>query len=175
MKNKIILILSLLLVMTGCIQSSKNVFNQEQFDQLVEAVKVEYGEDYYPSFVYEDDYIENVLLINPEHLNAYYAEGPLFTMGVDLFILVHVKNEYFEQVYAAMQEYHRFLKEDSFQYPMNSYKVSASKLITKGNYIALVLLAPYMEIDEDTEESDIITFYDREVNRGVDVLLQLIP
>lgn len=175
MSKKIVSILAFLLILTGCVNNSSHVFDQQQFDQLVSAVKTEYGDDYYPNYLYEEDYLINVLQIDPTHLNAYYAEGPMMTIGVDTFILLHVKDEYISTVVAAMNEYHRFLKEDSFQYPMNYHKVAASQVISKGNYVALVMLAPYMEVDEDTTEIEILSFYNEHVSRGVNVLMELLP
>ncbi len=119
---------------------------------LVDAVRDHFGEDYAPSSPIGEQQLNEMYGLSSEWMVDFYAEGPMWTMAVDLFIGISVKEGHIDDVVEALNNYREYLINDSFQYPMNMPKVEASKVHVMGDYAFLILLsAPFDGADEDAK------------------------
>lgn len=110
---------------------------------------------------YGDNFVANMELTK-EEINERYkmqsswysdasAQVPMISAQVDTLIIVKAKNaKTKKKIKKALTEYRQSLIEDTLQYPMNVYKISASRVYVKDNYVFFIMLG---FIDKDIEES----------------------
>jgi hypothetical protein len=169
--KKLITLLVLLVLMVGCANQPTPPVNVD-IEDIVSAIKDEYKDDYAPSMEYDEDYMVERLGIQKAWVEAFFGEGPLFSMSSDEFIIIKASAGNVDKVLAAMQEYQRYLKEESFQYPMNMPRVQNAELVSNGDYVAFILVGAFFEYPNDGsewDEKDEIDFIKAQFKRGVDV------
>lgn len=126
----------------------------ETLNKIHEDVKAIFGEEYIPSYAFTEDDMKNSFGIDPTWMEAFIAEGPMISAQVDMFVAIKANPEHTAEVEAAMNEYQRYLKEESFQYPMNVPKVNASKVAVYGDYVFFTMLGMIpMEVEEQGDEA----------------------
>lgn len=169
MKKIIMLFITLGLLM-GCTPSASPV--DVDVEEIAQAIKDEYGADYAPSLDYDETHMVERLGIDPTWVEAFFGQGPLMMLSSDELIIIKATEGNVEKVLTAMQEYHRFLKEESFQYPMNLPRVQNARLVSEGNYVAFILVGKHFQYPTDGtefDEQEVIDFVRTEFQRGVDV------
>lgn len=169
--KKLITLLVLLVLMVGCANQPNPPVNVD-IEDIVSAIKDEYKDDYAPSMEYDEDYMVERLGIEKAWVEAFFGEGPMFSMSSDEFIIIKASAGNVDKVLAAMQEYQRYLKEESFQYPMNMPRVQNAELVSNGDYVAFILVGAFFEYPSDGSEwneQDEIDFIKAQFKRGVDV------
>ena len=140
--------------------------------EIAQAIIDEYGADYAPSLDYDETHMVERLGIDPSWVEAFFGQGPMFMLSSDELIIIEATEGNVDKVLAAMQEYQRFLKEESFQYPMNMPRVQNARLVFEGNYVAFILVGKHFEYPTDGtefDEQEVIDFVRAEFQRGVDV------
>jgi hypothetical protein len=169
--KKLLLILVLLGLMVGCVNQPTPPVNVA-IEDIVSAIKDEYKDDYAPSTPYDEAYLIERLGIQMDWVEEFFGEGPTFSMSSDEFIIIKASEGNVDKVLTAMQEYQRFLKEESFQYPMNMPRVQNAELVSNGNYVAFILVGAFFEYPNDGsewDEKDEVSFIKAQFKRGVDV------
>ncbi len=164
--------LFVLALLAGCVNGPKEPVVDVDIADIVAAIKDEYKDDYAPSLEYDETHMVERLQIETAWVEEFFGEGPMFTMSSDEVIVIKATEGNVDKVIAAMEEYHRFLKEESFQYPMNMPRVQNAMLVSNGNYVAFILTGKHFEYPSDGsdyDEKDEIDFIKAQFQRGVDV------
>ena len=137
--------------------------------EVYEAVKVAYGENYVPSMAMEEQQLSEVCGINMENVDSYIAEGPLMSAHVDTFIGLKAVEGKGADVEKNLTDYQASLQEDALQYPMNMAKVNSSQVVRHGDYVFFVMLGAFDERGETTEEQQ-LEFAQEQTKIGVDTI-----
>ncbi|MBS3991442.1 MAG: DUF4358 domain-containing protein [Erysipelothrix sp.] len=169
MKKLVVLFLTLGLLM-GCAPTTPTV--EVDIEDIAQAIKDEYGDDYAPSLDYDETYMVERLGIESGWVEAFFGQGPTFSTSSDELIIIKATEGNVAKVVAAMQEYQRYLKEESFQYPMNMPRVQNAMLVSEGDYVVFVLVGKFFEYPSDGsdyDEQEEIDFVKAQFQRGVDV------
>jgi len=169
MKRFSLLMIVSMILLSACAQ--KPVYDQADLDKAVTAVKDAYGEYYGPSNPIDATMLEEIVKVKASDVEAFYAEGPMFSMSVDTLIIVIAKDGKVEAVKKALEDYKYYLEHDAFNYPMNLPKVAASQVVVQGNLVAFVLLGKYDDRTDATEDQ-MAEFASQQVQIGVDALLE---
>lgn len=123
---------------------------------MIEAVKAHFWEQFYPSSPIFEQQLSEMMGVDMAWVDDYYAEGPMFTMNVDMMIGIKAKDGHLNDVESALLAYQDYLINDSFQYPMNMAVVQASKVHVIGDYVFLIVLS--QALPDGTE--DAVSFYE---------------
>lgn len=143
------------------------ITNDVSIEELHNAVKSAYGEDYIPSMPYDDASLMDVFGVEKAWYEEYIAEGPMISAHVDTFVAVKAKNGSIEDVKKALNEYRDKLLADTMQYPSNLAKIQASRVVSYGNYTFFIMLGIIpMETEEEGEEA-MLTAYEEQNGKAV--------
>lgn len=132
---------------------------------MVSAVKAHFGDQYNPSFSIGEQQLSELYGINMDAVEDFYAQGPIFTMSVDMMIGLKALPGRVAELETAMLAYQQYLINDSFQYPMNMPIVQASKVHVVGDYVFLIVLSQF-PVPEETE--DYVAFYESINQEAID-------
>ena len=136
---------------------------QPDLQEIVQAVKDAYGDNYLPSMQMDEQMMTDVYGVDMDNVEEFVAEGPMISAHVDTFIAVKAKEGMGEQVQQELQQ------ENALQYPMNTAKVQAAQVVRHGDYVFYVLLGGYDERTDVTEEES-VTFAKEQVQIGLDAI-----
>ena len=136
---------------SGNVTGGGNVDDTVSIDTIYEAIKEAYGDDYLPNMMLSEDEILSMFGIEPEWCDELIAEIPMISTNVDTLIAIKAREGFVEDVINAVTAYQDYLKNDSFQYPMNMDKVAASTVVTFDRYVFFIMLGT---LDDDVDTSD---------------------
>lgn len=117
-----------------------------EIDLVRNAIVKMYGTMYYPNVKVHADaeylnmYMTDTLKMDAAWINDIIIEVPMISANVDTLILVNPTEGNAENVLAALNEYKRYLVEDSFQYPMNAARVQKAVVAQVGDYVCFSIL-----------------------------------
>ena len=137
--------------------------------EMVNAVRDHFGDRYNPQSPIGEQQFTEMYGFDLDWMHDYYAEGPLFTMAVDMFIGISAKDGHIDDVEEALLAYQSYLINDSFQYPMNMAVVQASQVHIVGDYGFLIVLSDQLE-DEDM---DAVEFYKSINQEAINIINQV--
>jgi hypothetical protein len=160
--KKILMILTLLFLVSGC--QKITLYTEEDLNLAVASIKETFKDDYYPQADISEEMLEMLYGIDLSRVDAYFAEGPLFTMSVDTLLIFIAHEDYVDELKNTLLDYQNYLINDSFQYPMNMPKVNASKVFVQNNLVAFIMLGAYTDNFEDENH------YENESLRAIDAL-----
>lgn len=171
-KIAVILLTSVFLVglLSGCTTDNNKV--EVDLDNILEAVKLEMGEAYYPDRDIEINELMDYTGLKEEQIEEFIAQAPMMTLGVDTFIAIKATEGNGDNVYAGLEKYRKFLVEESFQYPMNLPKVNTAKVVQFGDYSFFIMLGEYNDSIEDIESDEAREYYESEVARVEKVIVE---
>lgn len=86
------------------------------------------------------EFLESTYGVKAEWVEEYAAGMPMMMTNVDTFIIVKPTEGNAENVLAALNAYHEYLVNDSFQYPKDIEKVRAAQVFEKGDYVFFIML-----------------------------------
>lgn len=164
-------------VTAGCARSGSNetAVNQDvSVQELHEAVKAAYGDNYIPDQALDDGGLENILGVEPGLCEEYIAEMPMISMNVDTFAAIRAKKGKGEQVKEALEAYREKLVADTMQYPMNQIKIQASKVAAYDDYVFFIMLGFLEPEQEEQEESAVLKAYEEENDKAVQAIEELL-
>lgn len=170
--KKLLLIGFAFTMLLGCAQQPLEPAQPVDLEAIVEAIKAEYGEDFAPSMPYDETWIVERLGIQAEWMDAFIGLGPMMMISSDELIIIRASEGNIENVLTAFREYQRFLREESFQYPMNMPRVANARLESVGNYVIFIIAGAFFEYPtdgSDWDEQAEIDFIIAQFQRGVDV------
>lgn len=122
-------------------------------NDVVDAVKKAYGDEYYPNMPLEDDAFFDKFGVSKDDVEEYVAEMPLISTNVDTFVAIKAHDGKGESVEASLNLYRDALVSDTMQYPMNLPKIQASEVYRVDDYVFFVMLGeiPMEKLDESDE------------------------
>ena len=94
--------------------------------------------------------------------------------NIDTLLVVKPSEGNMENVVNALNSYNDYLKNDSFQYPINLPKIRAAKVVEQGDYAFFVMLGSipdeliYVEIDYENLTEDEIAAKQAEIDAAMD-------
>lgn len=142
---------------------------QPELQEIVQAVKDAYGENYLPSMQMDEQMMTDIYGVDMDNVEEFVAEGPMISAHVDTFIAVKAKEGKGEQVQQELQAYLDYVQENALQYPMNTAKVQAAQVVRHGDYVFYVMLGGYDERTDVTEEES-VDFAKEQVQIGLDTI-----
>jgi len=140
--------------------------------QLQKAVEEAYGDDYAATEKLSKDEIRERFGITSSLYTSASAYMSLMSTQVDTLVIVKAKDaKSKKKVKSKLTKYRKSLIEDTMQYPMNVYKIQASRVYTKGNYVFFIMLG---FIDHKTEENgtdeDLVKAFKKQNQKAVDAV-----
>ncbi|WP_167958919.1 Ig-like domain-containing protein [Anaerosporobacter faecicola] len=132
----------------------------DEIEQIHTAVKKAYGSNYNPKVSFGKEEITNIIGLKASLYDEIIAEQPLVSFQVDTFIAVHPVAGKKTEVKKALENYKRYLEEETLQYPMNQAKIKASTVETIGDYVFFIMLGK--NTDGDEQETQMIKFYEEQ-------------
>lgn len=171
-------ILALLLIsmvalglLSGC--GAGNEEYEVDLNSVLEAVKAEMGESYYPNRDIEMEELKDYTGLSEDQIEEFVAQAPMITIGVDTFIAIKATEGNADKVYEGLESYRKYLVEESFQYPMNMPKINAAKVVQYGDYSFFIMLGEHDESIEDFESQQAREHYESEVARVKEAIYDL--
>ena len=130
---------------------------------LRDAVAEALGEDYWPDFVMEPEYVQDLYGLKPDMYEDIFVETPMIGTNVDTLIIVQAKKDRVEDVEKALNTYREGEINNTMQYPMNIGKVQASRIETIDNYVFFIQLGG-SSVDAEEEGEEKVMELSREQN-----------
>lgn len=143
-------------------QSSAPSSNAGRLNDVTDAVKKAYGENYLPSMDLTADDLSSRFGLNSDDYAAAYGQVAMISTQVDTFVAVEAKDGKADAVASALNSYRDDLVNNSMQYPMNVPKVNASRVYQKGNYVFFLMLGAAAPNDVMDDEAASLTFYQQQ-------------
>lgn len=143
-------------------QSSAPSSNAGRLNDVTDAVKKAYGENYLPSMDLTADDLSSRFGLNSDDYAAAYGQVAMISTQVDTFVAVEAKDGKADAVASALNSYRDDLVNNSMQYPMNIPKVNASRVYQKGNYVFFLMLGAAAPNDVMDDEAASLTFYQQQ-------------
>lgn len=171
--KKTLLLCCMALLLTGLFAGCKgDVTGKEEaknvaVEDILQAVKDAYGEDYLPNFEMDETMLSEQYGIDMSLVDSYVAEMPAISFHPDRVVIAKAKEGKGDELEAALTEMRRYIIEDSFLYPANMAKANASQVVRNGDYVALLMVGAVDENMEATEEEQ-LAFAKEEVQKAVD-------
>jgi len=125
---------------------------QVSLNELYEAVKEAYGENYLPQMPYDAELFANTFGITEDLYEEFVAESPMISAQVDIFVGIKAKEGKADEIEQALSSYQENLVNNSLQYPMNLGKVEGARIYRNGDYVFYFILGGY---PEDVDEIDV--------------------
>lgn len=115
--------------------------------ELKDAILGAYGDTYNPEsemgmplMDIPADILEATYGIQSAWVEEFAAAMPMMMTNVDTYIVVKATEGNVENVVKALQDYHNYLVNDSFQYPKDIEKVRAAKVFAEGDFVFFIML-----------------------------------
>ncbi|MDD2970762.1 MAG: DUF4358 domain-containing protein [Lachnospiraceae bacterium] len=143
-----------MLIGTAACGKKEEAKPEVELSTIVDAVKEAYGEDYVPDTDVDSELLASTYGITEDMYDEYYAQIPMINVNIDTLIAVKCKDGKQQEVVDALTKYQDYIKNDTLQYPTNSVKVQASKIIEKDGYVFFVMLGSIpMDVEEQGDEA----------------------
>ena len=121
--------------------ASATEYADDTLKQVYAAVKEAYGENYLPNMALEEQMLADSWGVDMTLVDgAYFAEVPMISAHVDTFAGFKAKSGEAEKLAESLKGYQTYLQKESLQYPMNEGIVSASQVVTYGDYVFFLML-----------------------------------
>lgn len=153
----------------GSSSAQEEQVKEPALDDIVQAVKDTYGENYLPSMDITEEMLSDIYGINTDNIEEFYAQAPMISAHVDTFIAIKAVEGKVEEVEKELQAYLDYMVENSMNYPMNIAKVQTAKVVRHGDYVFYVMLGAYNDNPNATEE-DNVKFSEEQVQMGLDTI-----
>lgn len=140
-----------------------------ELDKMRNEIVKWYGTTYYPNVKVHDDeaylgtYLADTLKIDAAWVDEVIIEVPMISANVDTLILVDASEGNAEKVLAALNEYKRYLVEESFQYPMNEARVKTAAVAQVGDYVCFSILGGAVDNPEEMgiySDEELVSYYE---------------
>ena len=153
MKSMKLLIAALaaLMLLSACGAKEKPSEKNVSLQEVVEAVKKAYGEDYIPSMEVDANAFATLATVDANLIDSMIGEMPMMSTHVDTFFAIKAKEGKGADVEKALKAYREFMITTQITYPMNEAKVQASEVVREGDYVFFVMLGAFDERSEVTE------------------------
>lgn len=169
MKKMMMLVTSLVLLaalFAGCTQSPAAPAKQYSVDEIFDAIKEAYGDDFLPNFAMEEEYLSNVFALDMSLVDSFRLEIPAISVNQDIVLVVKAQEGKGADVEAVLNEAKDTSIKNGMWYPATLPKVNAAKVVRNGDYVCFLMVGA---IDDTNEtEEDRAAFAEEQVQKGVD-------
>ncbi len=140
-----------------------------ELEKMRNAIEKGYYGTYYPNVkVHADEaylgmYLADTLKIDAAWVDEIIIEVPMISANVDTLILVDPSEGNAENVLEALNEYKRYLVEESFRYPMNEARVKSAVVAQVGDYVCFSILGGAVDNPEEvgiTNDEELASYYE---------------
>lgn len=154
-------------------EDSNNANNSDvTVDDILNAIKAAYGEDYLPNMEITPDFLEAEFGLTPDMYEAVKAEQPMMSTHADRVVIVKAAQGRADDVEAALNTARENKINDTLQYPMNLPKINAAKVVRNGDFVCFLLLgSTNNNMDASSEEAK--QFAENEVEKAVNAFNNL--
>lgn len=146
-------VLAASMVFGGC---SKDKEVNVNINEVYDAVKEAYGEEFVPDFEYDSEDIADVYGITADMYEDVYANVAKVAFDIDAFVAVKAKEDKADEVYDLLVKYRENQINDAMQYPVNAVKIQASEVTRHGNYIFFTCLGTISKESESAGNDAIL-------------------
>lgn len=154
-------------------------------EQLHEAIKNAYGEEYLPNMPLDAEMFASMFGVQPEWVEEMVAETPMIGFNVDALVIVKPTEGNEENVLNTLTAYADMQKDGAVQYPMNLPKLQAIQCYAKGGYVFYYVLgvvsddllfgegeyADYTEADLEQAKVDAFAAENQKATDAINALL----
>ncbi len=128
------------LALSGCGSNTKTEETTKavSLSEIHDAVAKAYGEDYLPSYKFDEAYMEDVFGITSDLYDEVYAEGPTVSLNVDTFVAIKAKAGKADEVKKKLDDYRESLIATA--YPDTLIKAQTSVVSQYGDYVFFTCL-----------------------------------
>ena len=141
-------------------------------DDILNAIKVAYGENYLPNMEIDPESLEMEFGLTSDMYEAVKAELPMIGTHADRVVIVKAAEGMVDDVEAALITAKENKVNDTFQYPMNLPKINATKIVRNGDFVCFLMVGAINENMDATEEQA-KQFAEDEVEKGVNAFNDL--
>lgn len=138
--------------------------------ELKEAVVEILGDNYWPDTLLSDEELAERTGISSNMYENFMAEYQHSEAGIDMMIIVEVKEDSMENVEKYMNDYRNLLLNIYENQPQNKAKIFASRIEVIKNYICYVQLGADIERLESLGEDEMVAYCQQENERALDVI-----
>lgn len=146
--------------------ASKPSASEQSPQDIVKAIAKAYGEDYLPDSPMDEELIYGYFSVDKNLVESVYGETPMISVNPDqVFVMKAVSGkgaELEKELNKARDQY----VETAMVYPKDMAKLSASRVVRKGDYVAFLMVGAPDETSETDEAA--IKFAQKEIQKGVD-------
>lgn len=141
-------------------------------DDILNAIKASYGEDYLPNMEIDSELLELEFGLTPDMYEEVKAEHPMIGTHADRVVIVKAVEGRADDVEAALIAAKENKINDTFQYPMNLPKINAAKIVRNEDFVCFLLVGAINE-NMDANEEEAKQFAENEVQKGVNAFYDL--
>lgn len=200
MKKRLLLeiVLGIILIMTGCVKSdaeeqpvedrayvndgngSEDAVNTLQsgakykvtgtMNELRSTVVKLLGDHYWPDTLLSEEELAERVGISSNMYESFLAEYQHTEAGIDMMILIEVKEGEIETVEKCLNDYREVLLKIYEQQPQNEAKVFASRIEIIDHYVCYVQLGADISFLKDKGREEMVAYCQQENERALDVL-----
>ncbi len=178
------LILAFGLIATGCGDDKQENTNnsagdnveQNQVDNtengditvvsILDKIKAAYGEEYLPNTPITEEMLQEMFKLDLGLVEDYAAEMPMIGFHPDRVIILKAKEGKVDELVAQLEAARTEMIGNGMTYPANIEKIQSAKVVSKGDYVAFLLVGSAENMSEDEEER--LKFAEAEVQKAVE-------
>lgn len=138
--------------------------------ELKEAVENSIGEKYWPDTLLTDEEFSERTGISEDLYKNFMAEYQRSEAGIDMMILVEVREDSLEAVENYLEGYRSLLLKIYENQPQNEAKVYASRIETINHYVCYVQLGADITGLKELGRDEMIAYCQEENERAIDIL-----
>ena len=200
MKKRLLLeiVLGIILIMTGCVKSdaeeqpvedrayvNDGSGNEDAVNTLQSGAKYKVtgtmnelrstvvkllGDHYWPDTLLNGEELAERVGISSNMYESFLAEYQHTEAGIDMMILIEVKEGEIETVEKCLNDYREVLLKIYEQQPQNEAKVFASRIEIIDHYVCYVQLGADISFLKDKGREEMVAYCQQENERALDVL-----
>lgn len=154
--------------LTGCQQTTTAPAQDYSAEEILEAVRQAYGDDYLPSAAIDEEYLTNVVGLNLEDVEEFAGEMCMISTQPDRVLVLKAVEGKGADVETALNDVLSSIQAEAGFYPMNAAKANAAKVLRNGDYVCLLLVGAMDETSQTEEEA--AAFAEEQVQIGVNAV-----
>ena len=164
-KTFVLLCALLLLLLTACAGAPAPDYTPEE---ILDAVREAYGDNYLPDSAMDETYITDVLGIDLTQVDAFAGEMPMISLQADRVLILKAKEGKGADVETDVLDALDEIKAQVSFYPMSMAKANAAKVVRHGDYVCLLMVGAPDDTSETDEEA--AAFAEEQVLLAVDAV-----
>lgn len=135
-------------------------------ETILTAIKEAFGEDYLPNMPLDETAVTEMFKLDFALVEQFVAEVPMISVHPDQVLIVKAKEGKIGDVVAQLEAARQHTIDHAITYPASLEKLQATKVVSKGDYAAYLMVGSAENMSEDPQER--IDFAEAEVQKAVD-------